>query len=72
MQNSRQAVNQTNFNGALLADTKIYLPSIEEQEEMINNMLQEENAIEECKKLIGLHQEKINNKIKSIWGDSCE
>lgn len=72
MQNSRQAVNQTNFNGALLADTKIYLPSIEEQEEMINNMLQEENAIEECKKLIKLHQEKINTKIQSIWGDNCE
>ncbi len=72
MQNSRQAVNQTNFNGALLADTKIYLPSIEEQEEMINNMLQEENAIEECKKLIKLHQEKINTKIQSIWGEERE
>ena len=72
MQNSRQAVNQTNFNGALLADTKIYLPSIEEQEEMMNAMSQEEKAIEECKKLIKLHQEKINTKIQSIWGDSCE
>lgn len=72
MQNSRQAVNQTNFNGALLADTKIYLPSIEEQEEMINAMSQEEKAIEECKKLIKLHQEKINTKIQSIWGEDCE
>lgn len=72
MQNSRQAVNQTNFNGALLADTKIYLPSIEEQEEMMNAISQEEKAIEECKKLIKLHQEKINTKIQSIWGDSCE
>lgn len=72
MQNSRQAVNQTNFNGALLADTKIYLPSIEEQEEMMNAMSQEEKAIEECKKLIKLHQEKINTKIQSIWGDNCE
>ena len=72
MQNSRQAVNQTNFNGTLLADTKIYLPSIEEQEEMMNAMSQEEKAIEECKKLIKLHQEKINTKIQSIWGDSCE
>ena len=72
MQNSRQAVNQTNFNGALLADTKIYLPSIEEQEEMMNAMSQEEKAIEECKKLIKLHQDKINTKIQSIWGDGCE
>ena len=72
MQNSRQAVNQTNFNGALLADTEIYLPSVEEQKEMINTMLQEEKAIAECKKLIKLHQEKINTKIKSIWGDNNE
>ena len=72
MQNSRQAVNQTNFNGALLADTKIYLPSIEEQEEMMNAMSQEEKAIEECKKLIKLHQDKINTKIQSIWGNNCE
>lgn len=72
MQNSRQAVNQTNFNGTLLADTEIYLPPISEQEEMINVMLKEEKAIQECKKLIKLHQEKINTKIQSIWGDSCE
>ena len=72
MQNSRQAVNQTNFNGALLADTEIYLPPISEQEKMVNIMLEEEKAIEECKKLIKLHQEKINTKIQSIWGDSCE
>ena len=35
-------------------------------------MSQEEKAIEECKKLIKLHQEKINTKIQSIWGDNCE
>ena len=72
MQNSRQAVNQTNFNGALLANTEIYLPLIEEQEIMIGIMLQEEKAIEECKKLIELHQAKIHAKIQSIWGDTDE
>ena len=69
MQNSRQAVNQTNFNGALLAETEIYLPPIEEQQKMINIMLEEEKAIEECKKLIEIHKQKINDKIQSIWGN---
>lgn len=72
MQNSRQAVNQTNFNGALLADTKIYLPSISEQEKMVDIMLKEESAINECKNLIELHKEKINTKIQSIWGNIDE
>ena len=69
MQNSRQAVNQTNFNGALLAETEIYLPPIEEQQKMINIMLEEEKAIEECKILIEIHKQKINDKIQSIWGN---
>lgn len=72
MQNSRQAVNQTNFNGTLLADTEIYLPPMDEQKKMIDIMQQEEKAIEQCKKLIELHQEKINTKIQSIWGEERE
>ena len=50
----------------------IPLPSLETQEEIVAEIEKEENAIEECKKLIKLHQEKINTKIQSIWGDSCE
>ena len=32
----------------------------------------EETTISECKKLIELHQEKINTKIISIWGDDSK
>ena len=31
-----------------------------------------EKAIAECKKLIQLYQDKINAKIKSIWGNDSE
>lgn len=51
---------------------EIFLPDIDEQIQIVKKIESEEKAVEECKKLIGLHQEKINNKIKSIWGDSCE
>lgn len=51
---------------------EIPLPPLEIQEEIVSALEEEEKAIVECKKLIELHQEKINTKIQSIWGDSCE
>ena len=47
-------------------------PNLDTQQEIVSKIQEEEKAIEECKKLIKLHQEKINTKIQSIWGDSCE
>lgn len=55
-----------------LKTIEIPLPPLEVQEEIVSQILEEEKAIEECKKLIKLHQDKINTKIQSIWGDSCE
>lgn len=67
----RESVNGL-FNREELKTLDILLPSIKEQNEIILNINIEEKAIEQCKKLIKLHQEKINTKIQSIWGDSCE
>ena len=72
MANSRQAVNQTNFNGALLAQTEIYLPSLEEQKVIVAQIEQEEQYVEACKKLIELNKQKISNKIQSIWSSNEE
>lgn len=60
------------FNREELKTLNIPLPSIEEQNKIVANITVEEKAIEECKKLIKLYQEKINTKIQSIWGDSIE
>jgi len=60
------------FNREELKTLNILLPSLEEQNKIIANISIEEKAIEECKKLIELYQDKINSKIKSIWGDGCE
>ena len=46
---------------------QIPLPPLEVQEEIVKELEEEEKAIEECKKLIEIHQAKINAKIQSIW-----
>lgn len=70
MAHSRQAVNQTNFNGTLLAQTEIFLPTIKEQEKIVAQIEQEEQYVDACKKLIEINKQKISDKIKSIW--SCD
>ena len=47
---------------------EIYLPTIQEQKELVLKIQEEEKAIEECKKLIEIYKQKINDKIQSIWG----
>ena len=51
---------------------EIFLPTIQEQQDFLIKVQEEEKAIEECKKLIELYHNKINSKIKSIWGEGCE
>lgn len=65
-------VAQPQFNANAIKNIEFYIPSIEIQKEIVLKIQEEEKAIEECKKLIKLHQEKINTKIQSIWGDNCE
>lgn len=65
-------VAQPQFNANAIKNIEFYIPSIEIQKEIVLKIQEEEKVIEECRKLIKLHQEKINTKIQSIWGDSCE
>lgn len=66
--------NQAGIKGSDLAKITVIMPSLEEQNQIVAKIEKEEKAIEECKKLIELHQEKINTKIQSIWGEGedCE
>ncbi|MBR2430775.1 restriction endonuclease subunit S [bacterium] len=68
----RAGVRQQNLNKGFICDINIPIPPIEEQKEIVSKVEEERIIIEECKKLIELHQDKINSKIKSIWGDGCE
>lgn len=47
---------------------EILFPTLEIQQEIVSKIEEEEKAIEECKKLIEIHKQKINDKIQSLWG----
>lgn len=49
------------------SNIEIPLPSIDEQNQIVSKIEEEEQAIEQCKKLIEIHKQKINDKIQSIW-----
>ncbi|MDD3237758.1 MAG: N-6 DNA methylase [Candidatus Gastranaerophilales bacterium] len=68
----RAGARQQNLNKGYISDLEIPLIALEEQQEIVAKIEEEETAVEECKKLIKLHQAKINTKIQSIWGDTCE
>lgn len=63
---------QAGIKGSSLGELFVYCPSISEQEALVTKIREEEQAVEECKKLIKIHQAKINAKIQSIWGEDCE
>ena len=48
---------------------KIPLPSIEIQVKIIAKIKEEELLIEANKKLVGIFEEKITNRINQIWGE---
>lgn len=75
IENIRSGAAQPQLPVRSMVDIDILVPrTIEEQKEIVSKIQEEEKTIEECKKLIELHQEKINTKIQSIWGEGedCE
>lgn len=69
MRNARQAVNQTNFNGEQLSNTKLAVPPIEIQREIVRQFEEEMAIVDQDKRLIDIFQQKINDKIAEVWGD---
>jgi len=65
---SRQAVNQTNFNGGELAKVVIPLPSLKVQNKIVEAFLIEQKLVDANKKLITMFEQKITEKIASVWG----
>ena len=56
-------------NLSFIKSLTIYKPTASEQQMIVAKIEEEEKAIEECKKLIEIHKQKINDKIQSIWGN---
>lgn len=69
MRNARQAVNQANFNGDQLSKTKLSVPSIIIQKEIMDKIAEEMAIVAQNKKLIMIFQKKIKDSISEVWGE---
>ena len=59
-------------NLSFVRGLSIPLPPIEEQKVIVAKIEQEEQYVDDCKKLIEINQQKISNKINSIWNSNNE
>lgn len=66
---SRQAVNQTNFNGGELAKILIPHPTLDVQNRIVDDFSKEQKLVNSNKELISIFEQKIKDKIAKVWGD---
>lgn len=69
MRNARQAVNQSNFNGDQLVKTKLRMPTIDEQKQIMATIYEEMMIVEQNKRLIQIFEKKVKDKIAEVWGE---
>jgi type I restriction enzyme M protein len=69
MQLMRQNVNGL-FNREELKVTEIYLPPLETQNTLVEQIEKERAAVDACKTLVALFEAKIKTKIAEVWGES--
>ena len=62
----------TNLHLVEIKSFDIPLPTLEEQKFIVAKIEQEEQYVDSCKKLIEINQQKISNKINSIWNNNNE
>ena len=65
--NSSGGIRQANISSSNIENINIPLPPLEEQKAIVVQIEQEEQYVDACKKLIEINQQKITNKINSIW-----
>ena len=51
------------------ANTIIPLPSLDTQKQIVAEIEKEQKMVDECKKLIAIHEQKIKDKIAEVWGE---
>lgn len=59
----------TNLHLVDIKTIQIPLPSRDEQNRIIDEIKEEQQAIDSAKKLIEIHEQKIKNKIAEVWGE---
>ncbi len=66
---AQRAVNQASIKTSDLRLLEIPLPSMEEQEIIVKAIQEEITIINQNKRLIGIFQQKISDKISEVWGE---
>jgi len=61
-------VGQAGINNRLLFEIKIPLPPLDVQTQIVTRIEEEQKLVDANKKLIGLFEEKIKEKIAEVWG----
>ena len=51
------------------ANTIIPLPPLDTQKQIVAEIEKEQKMVDECKKLIAIHEQKIKDKIAEVWGE---
>ncbi len=69
---SRQAVNQTNFNAHELSKTVVCKPDLDTQNKIVAQIEKEQELVNANKELIRIFEQKIKDKIASVWGEEKE
>jgi type I restriction enzyme M protein len=49
-------------------ELEIYLPTIEEQKSIVQNLEEEQQLVASNKQLINIFEQKIKDKINEVWG----
>ena len=69
---AQRAVNQASIKVSDLKKIEIPIPSIEEQQQIVEEINEEMAIIEQNKRLIEIFEQKINTKINEVWGSEIK
>ena len=69
---AQRAVNQASIKVSDLKKIEIPIPSIEEQQQIVEEINEEMTIIEQNKRLIEIFEQKINAKINEVWGSEIK
>ena len=53
----------------VLSQIQIFLPPLETQKQIVAEIEKEQKMVEECKKLIAIHEQKVKNRIAEVCGE---
>ncbi len=61
--------NINNLNSTILYRFMFSLPPLEVQKKIVEEIEEEQKAVDACKKLIEINEQKIKSKISEVWGE---